>query len=416
MGFRFLHAADLHIDSPLHGLSRYEEAPADRIRTATRRAFLNLVRHAIDLRVAFVVLAGDVFDGDWRDFGTGLWFCARMRELTQEGIAVYLVSGNHDAASRMTSNLPLPEGVYAFPADRPATLVHEPTRTRLHGQGFARPAVTEDLASGYPPAVEGALNIGILHTALSGREGHEPYAPCSKETLIQKGYGYWALGHVHAREIVHRDPWIVFPGNLQGRHAREAGAKGAFVATVEDHRIAEVAFEPMDVARYASLRADLTACPTLEACLSEVERALEAAAERADGRMLAARIRLEGRPPCGARLVSERERFQSACREVANALPDVWIEKVLFSIGSAPEEIGADLADELGLYDDELIALARAASREAIAELRAALPGRLLEGELAALLDEESPRDSLMRRAAGDLLSRLAEARRRTPS
>src|SRR3546814_14750790 len=89
--FKFLHAADIHLDSPLHGLSRYEGLPVDEIRSATRAAFDNLVQCAIDEDVDFVVLAGDLFDGDWRDMGTGLSFAQAMGSLDPAGIPAFLL-------------------------------------------------------------------------------------------------------------------------------------------------------------------------------------------------------------------------------------------------------------------------------------------------------------------------------------
>ncbi|MCB1796433.1 MAG: DNA repair exonuclease, partial [Candidatus Competibacteraceae bacterium] len=105
---RFLHAADLHLDSPLRGLDRYEGAPVDEVRGATRRAFENLIAVARRERVDLVVIAGDLYDGDWPDYNTGLFFIKGVAQLAEEGIPVAIVRGNHDAASRLTKALRLP--------------------------------------------------------------------------------------------------------------------------------------------------------------------------------------------------------------------------------------------------------------------------------------------------------------------
>jgi DNA repair protein SbcD/Mre11 len=246
---KFVHAADLHIDSPLCGLERYEGAPVERIRGATPRALENLVELCLAEDAAFLLLAGDIFDGDWRDYGTGLFFVAQLARLRQAGIAVYLIRGNHDAASQVTKYLPLPEMVHEFGWRHAETRVLEAHGVAIHGQSFATRAVTDDLTGAYPEPVRGLFNIGLLHTCADGRAGHEPYAPCSVDGLSAKGYDYWALGHAHAREVLSRDPWIVFPGNLQGRHAREIGPKGATVVTVRDGRMADVEARALDVVR-----------------------------------------------------------------------------------------------------------------------------------------------------------------------
>ncbi|HHD57358.1 MAG TPA: DNA repair exonuclease, partial [Desulfobulbaceae bacterium] len=222
----FLHAADIHLDSPLRNLATREGAPVELIRNATRRAFENLVQLAVDEKVDFLLLAGDLYDGAWRDFNTGLFFIEKMRRLKEAGIRVFLISGNHDAASRITRALRLPDNVVHFSSRRARTIELEDLNVAIHGQSYAKRAVTADLAKDYPPPVQGMVNIGLLHTALAGRDGHEPYAPCTPGELADKGYDYWALGHVHQREIVDKDPWIVFAGNLQGRHIRETGPRG----------------------------------------------------------------------------------------------------------------------------------------------------------------------------------------------
>lgn len=226
--FHFLHAADIHLDSPLQGLERYPDAPVEAVRAAPRRAFEALVELAIEERVAFVLLAGDLYDGDWKDYNTGLFFVAQMRRLAEAGIPVQLVSGNHDAASQITKRLSLPPNVKHFSSGRPETLELADYDVAIHGQSFAGRRVSEDLAAGFPPGDRGRFEIGLLHTSLDGRPGHADYAPCTVDGLRSKDYAYWALGHVHQREeVVRGDPWIVFPGNLQGRHARETGGKGA---------------------------------------------------------------------------------------------------------------------------------------------------------------------------------------------
>ena len=142
--YSFLHAADLHIDSPLRGLERYEEAPVDEIRGATRRAFEHLVEKAIELEVAFVILAGDIFDGDWKDHSTGLWFAQRLRELSTAGIAVYLAAGNHDAEGKTAAALVYPGGVHRFGKSKPETFRDPATGAAIHGQSFAKAATTEN--------------------------------------------------------------------------------------------------------------------------------------------------------------------------------------------------------------------------------------------------------------------------------
>lgn len=209
--FRFIHAADVHLDSPLQGLELHEGAPVELLRGATRRALENLVQLAIEENVDFLVIAGDVYDGDWKDYSTGLFFRSQMVKLAAKGIPVYLIAGNHDAASVISKKLLLPENVHVFSTRAAETKEVADHPVAIHGRGFPNRAVPENLVKDYPLAAPGKFNLGILHTSLTGKPGHDTYAPCSEKDLSEKGYGYWALGHIHQPEIISQDPWIAFP-------------------------------------------------------------------------------------------------------------------------------------------------------------------------------------------------------------
>lgn len=355
--FKFLHTADIHLDSPLRGLSRYEGVPVDQVRMATRTALDNLIDCASEEQVAFVVIAGDLFDGEWDDFSTGLYFCGAMRRLREAGIAVYVAYGNHDAESLQTKRLPLSDNVHAFSARAPQTFIHAATGTALHGQSYRFKDPGGDLAAAYPAAMPGHLNIGVLHTALEGgRPPHAPYAPCSAAQLAAKGYDYWALGHVHAHEVVSRAPYIVFPGNLQGRNIRECGPKGALLVTVEDGTIYEVEFRAFDAVRWTHVRADVADCVDLEAVQARTRDALTTALrDEAEGRPLVARVTLEGRTALHGDLARRMAVWREEVRGLAVGVSDqLWIEKVrLDTTPIAAAASGAAEGDDIThLLDD----------------------------------------------------------------
>lgn len=406
--FRFLHAADIHLDSPLVGLDRYESAPVAAARGATRYAFENLVRLAINEEVAFVVLAGDLYDGDWKDYRTGLFFVDQMAKLREAEIPVFIVAGNHDAASQLTKNLRPPDNVHFFSTKKPETRLVEAFDVAIHGQGFASRAVTEDLAAAYPVADAGLFHIGLLHTSLGGREGHTTYAPTSAQVLAQKGYHYWALGHVHKREVVSKDPWIVFPGNLQGRKAREVGPKGCTLVTVENGAVVEVEERSVDVLRWAICRVDVDGTTTTSNALDRISRKLTTEADRADGRAVAVRVELTGSAACQEEISANPEHWMQEIRALGAGVSsaDVWVEKVIFAMDRRTDlAVLAAREDALGSFLRELSASADspeeiAVLREALADVRVALPSELLSGEDA--VDPHAP----------ELLARLvAEAR-----
>ena len=345
---KFVHAADVHLDSPLRGLERYEGAPVEAIRGATRRAFENLTRLAIDEEVEFVLLAGDLFDGDWRDYNTGLFFARQMSRLREAGIRAYVVAGNHDAASQITKTLRPPRNVHVFATRAPETVLLEELGVAIHGQGFATRAVTQDLTARYPLADPDLFNIGLLHTSLDGRPGHEAYAPCTLDALRSRGYQYWALGHVHTREVVAEEPWVVFPGNTQGRHARESGSKGCSLVTVEAGRVASLEHRALDVVRWSVCSVDVADARTLDEVYDRVGQALADAVGEAEGRLVAARLRLEGACPVHSRLRAAREQVTNECRALAGVTGsgDLWIEKVVFDTRRAVSEDAAIARDD----------------------------------------------------------------------
>lgn len=326
---QFIHCADLHLDSPMLGLERYEGAPVEQMRETTRRAFENIVDLAIESKVAFILIAGDVFDGDQADFNSALYFANQLRRLNDADIPVFIVRGNHDALSRISKSVPYPANVHVFSADKPETQILESLGVAIHGQSFLTGAVHDNLAARYPDAVPGLLNIGLLHTAMTGREGHMPYAPASETDLLAKGYDYWALGHVHEREIIREDPWIVFPGNIQGRHAKETGAKGCIRVEVEDGRIQSVFFEATDVARWYTLELDISERDSMEAVCSVLQTAVSAALEHAESRPGAVRITLTGTTPLHRDIVSKPDQFRASVASWVNEASGglVWLEK-----------------------------------------------------------------------------------------
>ncbi len=342
--FRFIHAADPHLDSPLLGLESHQGAPVEVLRGATRRAFVNLVQLAIDEHIDFVVIAGDIYDGDWKDYSTALFFRRQMVRLRDKGIPVYLIVGNHDAASVISKKLSLPENVHVFSTRTTESKEVGKHPVVIHGRGFPNRAVPENLAKEYPVAVTGKFNLGLLHTSLTGRPGHDTYAPCSTADLREKGYGYWALGHIHQPEVISEDPWIVFAGNCQGRHAREAGPRGCRLVTVNDSLLVENAeWHTLDVVRWAVLDVDFSGIENESDALLRVSEALKKAVTAAEGRLVAARIVVVGTTSLHGSLHRDGQRWRAELLASAQdqGAEAVWIERI--KIATAPVYDAAQL-------------------------------------------------------------------------
>jgi len=414
--FRFVHCADLHIDSPLRGLEADPDAPASRIRSATRDAFTAMVDYAIAQQVDFVLAAGDLYDGEWQDWRTGQFLVKEVGRLSRQGIPFVAISGNHDARSVITRQLRLQLPAYQMNASKAETWALPDLDVLIHGQSFATPAVREDLTKAYPLPQQSSFNIGLLHTNVNGQPDHENYAPSNLIDLRNHGYAYWALGHVHTRAILSETPWIVYPGNLQGRHVRETGAKGAMLVTVRDgHMSGRPEFVAFDTVRWNQVQVDLTGVPDEHAALAVVRRKLSDALTEADGRLLAARIRLTGATPAYAALARDvgatREKLRADALALAGA-DCIWIEGVSVRLtppksrdalpGLLASEIerldAADLAPSTKKYCRELL--------DRASGLRDSLGADNLA--VAAASNDELP-PGLLERARNLLLAHLAQ-------
>ncbi len=394
---KFIHAADIHLDSPLEGLERYEGAPVDLIRGATRRALENLVALAVRERVDFVVIAGDLYDGDWRDFNTGMFFIRQMNKLCEAGIRLYLIAGNHDAANNMTRKLRLPVN----PGGDTVMLSHEQPETRrledlgvaIHGRSFANQAEKQNMVPDYPTPVSHWFNLGILHTSLIGSDGgHDTYAPCTPTDLRSKGYDYWALGHIHKRSLLPGEgsplvpPPILYSGNIQGRHIREPGARGCFLVTVDQRQQMEIEFRPLDVFRWEVCVVSCVGCSTTDEILERFRDSLRSLLATHDRLPLGVRVRLEGPTTAHQRLTSQRTAITAEIRSTATTVSDgqAWIEQVRIAtqepIAKASPELAEGPLAELERYFDELPGNDQAIAQltEELKDLAKKLPAELM--------------------------------------
>ncbi|HEY3665666.1 MAG TPA: DNA repair exonuclease, partial [Polyangiaceae bacterium] len=322
------------------------------------------------------------------------FFNKQMAALRAGNVRVVWIRGNHDAASKLTAHLHLPENVRELSHKKPDTVVLEQLGVAVHGQGFDTRDVTTDLSSQYPEPRRGLFNIGLLHTALEGRAGHATYAPCRLSSLVDRGYDYFALGHVHTREVLSEKPWIVFPGNLQGRHARETGAKGASLVTVDSEQVRSVEHRALDEVRWHVTESDVSAERSLDGVLERVRESLSAAVAASEGRLSAVRVRIAGASAAHELLGARSERLVEEVRALTLDLPgEAWLEKV--EVATRPladrallrerEDAIGDMLRGLGTLARDDAALLELAAE--LVELKRKLPPELREGPDAIDLD-----------------------------
>ncbi len=423
MNRRIIHAADIHLDSPLQKLSSYEGAPADQIRRASREALNNLVDFALASHVNLVVIAGDLYDGDWNDQNTGLFFVAQATRLVEAGIPILVIRGNHDAANLMTSSLPLPRN----PDGSEIMLSSEAVECRLfdslgiavHGKSFQNRSEHENLAASYGPALGGFFNLGLLHTSLGGFEGHDPYAPCTPSELADKQYDYWALGHIHQRgnhEIEGAAP-VVYSGNLQGRHARECGPKGCYLIDVNDRNQCELSFHELDVVRWEKCIIQGSSLNHLDDVFDQFQEWLTSALAACGEKLLVVRVEVTG-----TTIHSEALRYQSSSMvgglrsiAVSHGRGRVWIEQLKIRtkskpVGNSESEIEGPLASLNAILEmlrgegdcGELI-------KDDVKNLQKKLPHDILDWRAEFALDDKAVLDDLLESASSEVKERLKE-------
>jgi DNA repair exonuclease SbcCD nuclease subunit len=411
---RFIHCADVHLDTPLQGLAQYPGAPVSEIRNATRRAFEKVLEAAVTEKVDFLVIAGDLYDTGLKSFESALFFNKQMARLKDAGIDVYLIYGNHDAASKLIKQLRPPGNVHIFRTTEPQTFSNNELRVAIHGQSFATPEVIEDLAAKYPPPVPGFFNIGVLHTNLAGISEHANYAPCTLEMLKNKGYQYWALGHVHNRQILCNDPYIVYPGNIQGRHGKEQGEKSCVLVTVSE--AGAVSIDTISTSAVPWFQADIDAsdCQTADEVYEKLRIELEQMLSRSKERVTAVRLRVVGTTEAHVELSRDLERVRHEAISIANECGKglFWVERV--QVATSPRLNRDDLLkrdDPIGEVVRIIAALRQdptsLASWDAISELQKKLPDEVADGAEPVKLDGLTL-STAIEEAEAVLLSRLS--------
>ncbi len=383
------------MDSPLRGLA--SDGPVDKIRGAVRQALTAMAELAERERVNFVLIAGDIYDGTWDTADTGMYFLKWLDRLQKSGIDVYAISGNHDAQSKMTNVFRLPSNPGGNPvmlsSSEAETIILDDIDVAIHGRGFAQQAEAENLVREYPPAVPGKFNIGMLHTSLDGAAGgvHHRYAPCSTADLSSRGYDYWALGHIHTRVHHHKsgDVPIVFPGNIQGRHIRESGAKGCELVAVDHAGNVSMQFVPLDVFRWEVCEVNVDSVASPDDLLVHFGDCLRETVARSNGLPMAVRVIVSGTSKAHGTWLSDPEKWSGQMRadSITIAGADVWIEKVKFDTRplvplSAEEVESGPLAEVVWLFDELAIndELAREFDQH-LDDLRAKLPSVLMSGD-----------------------------------
>lgn len=310
--FRFIHAADLHLDTPFSGMSGVPEQLRQYLQGSTFAALGGLVDLAISEKVDFIVISGDVYDASESSLRAQLRLREAWERLGQHGIPVYVIHGNHDPLNSRRLRLAHPPHVTIFGAK-----VESINATRrsdgetvavVSGISYPNAAVMENTSLQFRRDSASKLyHIGLLHANVDGQEGHDAYSPCSLRDLQNTGYDYWALGHIHKRQVLSQSPWIIYPGNIQGRSLKETGPKGCYVVDVGENGEAHPIFHELDHVRWSEIEISIDHLLTEEDWKEAVEEQIEELRENSVGRLQVVRITFTGRGPLHSLLQSGRE-------------------------------------------------------------------------------------------------------------
>ncbi|WP_307278222.1 metallophosphoesterase [Phyllobacterium ifriqiyense] len=275
MPFRFIHTADIHLDSPLRSLSLRDPDLASLIGDATRQALIAIIDLCLEEQVNALIIAGDLYDGDQTSMKTARFLATQMQRLHEAGISVYKIRGNHDALSKITQELVLPPSVKIFGARAEALeLRQNGFDIAIHGLSFAKPQAPDSLLPKYKPPLPDAVNIGIMHTSLAGASGHDPYGPCNVADLHSSGFDYWALGHIHQRSQHAGQRTVIMPGMPQGRDINEAGEKTVSLVTIGDDRSISIEERLTSIAQFERLTIDVSKAVEWRDVVGGIETAL----------------------------------------------------------------------------------------------------------------------------------------------
>lgn len=308
IGFRFIHAADLHVDSPFRGLSEVPPSLREALLASTFAAVERLTETAIASKADFVVIAGDLYDAADRSLRAQLALQREWKKLHAAGVGLFVIHGNHDHLSGARANLEWPPSVKIFGSRDvecvPAYRKDGELAAYIYGMSYGARAVTDNIAARYKPRPDGPYHIALLHGNVDGDAAHDPYAPCTLGQLAGAGFNYWALGHVHDRRVLHTYPHIVYAGNTQARHSRESGAKGCYIVDVTSSNETSLTFVALDTVRWMEAEASIEGLLTEQALFDKLEQVLlETGAAEGGGRHLMIKLMLTGRGVMHKRLV-----------------------------------------------------------------------------------------------------------------
>jgi len=391
---KILHTADVHLDSPLVSLALRDEGLRDKVMSASRAAFTSLVDFALSEEVSALLICGDLYDGAKRSAKTAAFLTTQFDRMRVAGIPVFYIKGNHDAENPLTGEVSLPSNVHIFDG-RGGKIQLDSQDIWIHGVSFSAKQAPDSLLNKFSTPVLDAVNIAMLHTSLAGAAGHDPYAPCTVSELSSLGFDYWALGHIHKRQVHSEDPWVVMPGIPQGRDIGEYGSKSATIIKIDQAKLSidEVLTSQVE---FLNLDIDISTATTEDDIRSLIRSECKVLARELSSENAIVRVGLSGQTSLRWQLLRDSELWQEAIHNIAEETGRLWIEKIKLTLSELTDSVASSGAtDELGslMIDIQTDASFKATTRSMIEEVLAQLP----PDQRAHLLSDENATEELIK-------------------
>ncbi len=406
----FVHAADLHLDTPFKSVDAGDPRVRDACIEATFAAFDRIVELCLEREAVFLVVAGDVYNSAERSVRAQSRFRAAAQRLADAGVRVFVAGGNHDPVGASSSLLEMPPNVHVFSSttvERVLFPSEDDVRCVLYGRSFGRVDETDNLALGFSKAAEDPFAIGVLHTNVGGNKQYEPYAPSSLDDLRAAGMDYWALGHIHQHLVLDDDPCAIYPGSPQGLDPNEAGGHGCVIVTVGSAG-ARTEFVETGQVTWDRQVVDLTSAVSLDDVLAALRTCCQGVRDRSGGRPSLLRIDLSGRSEAHAHLTRSgllEDMVAEVRSEQLSIEPWVWLDRVRDVTRPAIDldrvREGADFAGDLVRLTDVISAEEVSAMLDEVLDpIRVATRGAALDLDAVSVL--ERARDLSLDRLLGE--------------
>jgi len=332
--FSFIHAADLHLDAPFRGVSSSSPAVAKALSEATFNAYDALIATCIERKVDFLLVAGDIFNSSDRSLRAQLRFRDGLKKLQEHNISAYVVYGNHDPLDGWSYSIDWPSNMHIFSGDDVETIFfakNEENIATISGMSYKKREEKRNLAKLFSTEKETNLySIGLLHCTAGSYKEHEPYAPCQLDDLLTTSIDYWALGHVHTKQVLYESPYVVYPGNTQGLHINESGERGCYLVSVADNKT-NLEFIATDTTRWFSCDINVSGFETMDQLENELGSLLEKTRDESDGKNSIVRVKLTGRTPLYRELVREGsldELLELTRGTFSEETPFLWVQDI----------------------------------------------------------------------------------------